>query len=256
MSNVMDSAVMATETRTRPRFFFALSVVMLVVVFLGFAPTFYLAPAFDTPTDDHGIPAYLIIHAVLLTTWYGGLVVQTGLIGRGRRDLHKTAGLIGVALAVGVVLSGAGATLLAIPRAAELGTTPRPRLNVLVTSNTLNLLLFIVLITVAFLKRSKPQIHKRLMLIGSIAIIGPAVGPGRLFGGFLQSLLGGISVPVPLVFWLLLVAPIVIADVMTLRRVHPATMWGVGAKAAAVVLTLVLVNGGQAAAYVNWLEGL
>ncbi len=257
MSEGTSSAVSPVAgAQIRPRFFFALTVVMLVVVFLGFAPTFYLAPAFDTPTDEHGMPVYLIIHAVLLTAWYVGLVVQSGLIGRGRREVHKTLGMYGVGLAAGVIITGAVATLLAIPRAAELGTFPRGRLNVLVTSNTLNLLVFMVLVSVAIYNRTKPQVHKRLMLIGSIAIIGPAVGPGRMFGGFLQSLLPDSMVPVPLVFWILLVVPIVVHDVVTSRRVHPATAWGVGAKAASVLITLALVNSGAAAAYVNWLEGL
>ena len=77
-----------------------------------------------------------------------------------------------------------------------------------------------------------------------------------MFGGFLQSLLPDSMVPVPLVFWILLVVPIVVHDVVTSRRVHPATAWGVGAKAASVLITLALVNSGAAAAYVNWLGGL
>lgn len=257
MSDVTSSLVSPVDgARIRPRFFFALSVAMLAVVFLGFAPTFYLAPAFDTPTDDHGMPVYLVIHAFFLTAWYVGLVVQSGLIGRGRRDVHKTLGLYGVGVAVGVIITGAVATLMAIPRAAELGTFTPERLNVLVTTNTFNLLVFIVLVSVAIHRRSKPQVHKRLMLMASIAIIGPAVGPGRMFGGFLQSLLPDSMIPVPLVFWILLVVPMVVHDVMNSGRVHPATAWGGGAKAAAVVITVALVNGGGAAAYVDWLQGL
>ena len=232
-------------------FFLVLAIVLLVVVFLGFAPTFYLAPLIDTPNDGVPMPLCLVLHAVLLTAWYVGLVVQSGLIRQGRQALHRTLGMFGVIVAIGVVVSGSIATLDLIPR----DTTGR--IPTLVTSNTLNLLVFIPLVAVAIHKRSRPQVHKRLMLIASIVIIGPAVGPGRMFGIFLRSLAPEfLSIPVPLYFWLPLVGAMVVHDRLTLGRVHPATIWGGGAKAAAVAITVALASSGGAAAYVDWLRRL
>jgi len=110
---------------------------------------------------------------------------------------------------------------------------------------------------VAISERSRPQVHKRLLLIASIAIIGPAVGPGRMLGSFLGSLLpDSFAVPVPLLFWLPLVGAMCVYDVVSSGRIHQATAWGITAKAVSVGVTLVMVRSGAAAAYVDWLRSL
>jgi len=247
----------AARVPVRSRFFLVLTVVLLGIVFAGFAPTFYLDPLFDTPTrvtsiaypDASPLPPFLVLHAVLLTAWFAGLVVQSTLVGRGRLDVHRVLGTVGIVIAVGVVVSGAVATLGIIPRATGE--------HVLVTSNSLNLLVFVALVSVAIHKRSRPQVHKRLMLIATIAIIGPAVGPDRMLGRFLGSLVSDvITIPVPLLFWVLLIGALVVYDLWVLGRVHPATAWGGAAKATAAAATVVLVNSGGAASYVEWLESL
>ena len=245
----------AGKTSGRPRFFFLLSLVMLVVVFLGFAPTYYLDSHFDTAIEFRPMPLYLAIHALVLTMWFVGQVVQSGLIQARRRDMHRTFGAIGAGLAAGVVITGIVVTMNAIPHAEQFGIPRGIPLNVLVASNTVNLLLFCTLVSLALYCRSKPQYHKRYMVIASIAIIGPAVSPFRAFGKFLGALLpDSLSIPVPLVFWILLVVSIVLYDLSSSRRIHPATLWGGGMKAAATVVTISLVNSGLAALYVNWVE--
>lgn len=245
------AAPRGAATRARPRFFFTLAVLLLVVVFLGFAPTFYLDPWFDTPEDAGPMPGHLVVHALFMTTWFVGLVVQSGLIQRRRYRVHRALGTLGMAVFVGVVVTGAMATLDLLPRDAS------PRIPALATSNTFNLLLFVALVPLAVLYRTRPAVHMRLMLIASIAIVGPAVGPGRMLGMFLGSLLpASVSIPVPLLFWIPLVGAIVAHDLSTRGRVHPATAWAGGAKALATVVTLALVSSGVSAAYVEWLRGL
>lgn len=245
----------ADRTATRPRFFFVLSLVMLIVVFLGFAPTYYLDPLFDTAIEFQPMPVYLAVHAVVLTMWFVGQVVQSGLIQTGRRNIHRTLGVIGAGLAASVVITGIAVTVYAIPHAEEFGIAPRARLDVLVAANTFNLLVFATLVSLALRYRSKPQYHKRLMVIASIAIIGPAVSPLRALGQFLESLIpASISIPVPLMFWVLLIASLLLHDLSNTRRIHPATLWGGSMKAAATLATILLVRNGYAASYVNWIE--
>lgn len=106
-------------------------------------------------------------------------------------------------------------------------------------------------------KRAAPQVHKRLMLIASVAISGPAVGPDRMLGMFLGRVVPDVlALPPPLIFWVLLLGALAVDDVVSLGRVHPATAWGSGAKTGAAVTTIVLARSGGAAAYVEWLEGL
>jgi hypothetical protein len=185
----------------RSRFFFVLSFLMLVLVFLGFAPTYYLDALFDTAVEFHPMPLYLTIHALVLTLWFVGQVVQSSLIQTGRQVMHRTLGLIGGGLAAGVVITGIVATANAIPHAEAFGIAPRGRLDVLVVSNSLNLLVFSTLVCLALTYRTKPDYHKRFILIASIVIIGPAVSPLRELGALLGSLLPDtVSIPVPLMF--------------------------------------------------------
>ena len=198
------------------------------------------------------MPAYLKVHAVVLSMWFVGQVVQTGLVQAGRRDMHRKFGLIAACLAAGVVITGIVVTVLAIPHAEAFGITPRFRLDILVAANTLNLLVFCMLVSLALHYRAKPQYHKRLMVIASIAIIGPAVSPFRALGQFLGALLpDSVSVPVPLIFWVLLIISIALYDLSGSGRLHRATLLGAGLKAAATVVTIVSVNSGFAASYVN-----
>lgn len=232
-----------------------MSLVLLILVFLGFAPTYYLDPYFDTTIEFQPMPFYLTIHAMILTMWFVGQVMQSGLIHAGRQKMHRTLGVIGAGFAAGVVITGIVATVMAIPHAEDFGIEPRARLDVLVASNTFNLLVFATLVSLALRYRLKPQYHKRLMLIASISIIGPAVSPLRALGKFLGTLLpGSISIPVPLLFWMLLIATIILYDLTISRRIHPATIWGGCMKALAAFATISLVNSGHAALYVDWLE--
>ena len=229
---------------------------MLIVVFLGFAPTYYLDSFFDTKIEFRPMPGYLAIHAFILSMWFVGQIVQSTLIQTGRRTMHRKVGVIAAGLAAGVFITGIVVTVYTIPHAEEFGITPRAGLIVLVMSNTMNLLVFLTLVSLALYFRSKPQYHKRLMLIASIAIIGPAVSPFRALGQFLGSLLpDSVPIPVPLLFWLVLIASIVIYDLLDTGRIHRATLWGGGMKFAATAITLSLVNSGLADSYVDWIEG-
>jgi len=237
------------------RFFFSLTLVMLIVVFLGFAPTYYLDSFFETAIEFQPMPGYLTIHAFILSLWFVGQVVQSALVQTGHRDIHRIAGVIATGVAAGVFITGIVVTAYAVPHAEDFGITPRARLNVLVVSNTMNLVVFAILVSLALHFRFRPQYHKRLMLIASIAIIGPAVSPFRALGKILGTLLPqSVSIPVPLLFWIVLVASIGLHDWSVSGRIHRATLWGGGMKIAASVITLSLVHSGVAGSYVNFID--
>jgi hypothetical protein len=83
------------------------------------------------------------------------------------------------------------------------------------------LLLFALLVSWAIRNRGKPDVHKRLMLIASISLAAPAIvrWPGA-------EAVVPFSVLVPQVT---LFAVLIVHDIVTGRRVHPATGWGVAA---------------------------
>jgi hypothetical protein len=80
-----------------------------------------------------------------------------------------------------------------------------------------------VLVTLAVVYRGRPDAHKRLMLLASISFMGPAVARISRW-----PLLGGEQGPFTPAVLLGLLAAVVVYDLITLRRVHPATLFGVG----------------------------
>lgn len=81
-----------------------------------------------------------------------------------------------------------------------------------------SLILVAVLIGGAIAFRRNPDAHKRLMLIGSISIVAPAISrwPGALT-------MFPVFVLLPQI---LLLLSLIVYDLVTRRRVHAATAWG------------------------------
>jgi hypothetical protein len=93
------------------------------------------------------------------------------VISVGRRSLHRRLGFAGVGLAAAVMVT----TYMTAIEAAQLdgsggGITAANRLY----STIVILVLFGVFIAVGTLFRKRPDIHKRSMLLATIAIVGPA----------------------------------------------------------------------------------
>jgi hypothetical protein len=95
------------ERKYNRRFFFATVILLLAVVAIGFAPTYYLAVGLRASRPSKVVH----VHAVIFSTWMLMLLLQTGLISARQVRWHRTLGVAGFALAcamvVCVVLTGA-----------------------------------------------------------------------------------------------------------------------------------------------------
>ncbi|MEQ1911584.1 MAG: hypothetical protein ABMA15_22395 [Vicinamibacterales bacterium] len=77
-------------------FFTVGSGVMLAGVLIGFAPTFFLRPAFlDSP-----LPLLLVVHGIVMTAWHLMLPAQSYLAETRRLRWHRPLGWASVAVAV------------------------------------------------------------------------------------------------------------------------------------------------------------
>ena len=163
------------ELHLRSKFFLYLSFALLVIVLVGFSPTFYLRAFFDVPV----IPLYVYAHGAALTAWFTWFCVQTTAINLGRVDLHRRLGTIGISISILVLLSGAVAALGLAPRLLEkYGNIDAdlPRIAGVVWGNIGMLVAFTGFVVAAVLNRQRAEIHKRLMLLASISISLPAFG--------------------------------------------------------------------------------
>ena len=216
------------RTPHRGRFFVAMSVAAAVTVFLGFARTYYLKSVFPTPS----FPLLFHVHGALFTAWMILLVLQASLAASRRIALHRRVGAIGGLLVVPMLISGSLAAIAAargeapISAAALRGETTLtvaalalPPLEAMVVPLT-TMLLFGVFAGAGLAYRTRPDVHKRLMLLATFAMLPAAVGRamGRLLGPTHPTLFFD-----AIVFFLL---AIVIHDRRKLGRVHPVTLWG------------------------------
>src|SRR6185295_2421075 len=98
----IESTPRARPKRSDSVFFPLMAIAMALVVFVGFAPTYYLREQFNGPP----LNLLRMIHGAAFTGWIALLVTQTGLIAANRRDVHRKLGVAGAGLAVLMVILG------------------------------------------------------------------------------------------------------------------------------------------------------
>jgi uncharacterized membrane protein YozB (DUF420 family) len=159
------------------------------------------------------------LHAIAYTAWLVLLAVQVWLVRTGRRDLHRRMGLAALALLPAMLILG--------PTTAYLGVANNPWMPdkwiAWLSVNYTNAIGSIVLLTAGFLMRRNAAAHKRLMVMGTIAVTEP--GFSRIWAPFLEARLGEGYVPFYISTYIgtvVLVVAVGIYDLATRRRLHPA----------------------------------
>ena len=205
----------ARGARRRERMFYTgMALAAVATVFAGFARTYYLRPYFSAGS----LGPLLHLHGVIFTSWLVLLPVQTALVALGRTHLHRRLGVAGGVLAALMVVVG---SLTAIVRAKVTEVPPgTPDPLAFLTIPLGDMLVFATLVGAGLYYRRRPDVHKRLMLLATIAILPAATA--RLPLAFIQEV-------GPLAFFgladLFIVACLVY-DLVSLRRPHRATIWG------------------------------
>lgn len=208
-STVSVGAPIAVRDR---RFFFGMSIAIALVVFAGFAPTYYLRGYYQTEP----LPSVFAIHGAVFSAWVVLFVVQAALVSARRTDIHRKLGVLGAVLAPLMLVVGFQAAITAARRGFSTPGLPPPLVFLAVPF--FDLVVFGGLVAAALWYRRNPAMHKRLMLLAMLAVITAAIarlpgvlplGPLAFFGLTNLFLLAGIM-------W----------DKWTRGRVHPAYIWG------------------------------
>jgi hypothetical protein len=210
MENVQTAPAVIRRRRER-WFYVGMSIVVAITVFAGFAPTFFLRPYFTSAP----LMPLLQVHGLVFTSWIALFITQTVLVARHRTDIHRRLGILGGVIASLMVLIG-GAT--AVIRASQ-GAVPVPGASPLsfLVIPLGDISLFAILVVAGFYYRRRPDVHKRLMLLATISILAAAVA--RLPFSIMQA-------GPPAFFGLtdLFIVTCVLYDLITLRRIHRATV--------------------------------
>jgi hypothetical protein len=196
-------------------FYLAMSIVLAGIVVYGFSQT---VPSDFTPP---GLPLLLKFHAAVFFSWILLSVVQPALIVGGSRALHRRIGWIGTGLALAMVGMGASAILLGLWSGQVPPFYPH---GLFIKRGFVGLLVFAALVSTGVVMRRHAPWHKRLLLCATIVIITPGLEramPLFLFGDAWPYAVDGT------IDLLALAGPVF--DLVTLRRVHPAYLVGIGA---------------------------
>ncbi len=190
-----------------------MAIALALVALAGFAPSYYLKSHFSF---GPALTPLLRLHGAVMTAWLVLLVTQTTFIAARRVAWHRRLGIVGVALAATLI---ALAAYTAVQRAKDglLGEGMVPPLQFLAIP-LMSVLVLPVLIGAAIYFRKRSDYHKRLIMLATVEFVTPAAA--RL------TILAGLGPPVGFALCDLFLVAIVVRDLVTLRRVHPATLWG------------------------------
>jgi hypothetical protein len=226
MATIAEQRVQRARRVTAARWFYSgMAFVLAVVMFAGFAPSYYLHG--DAPLDigtyldrpPQPIRGLFLLHGAVYSAWFALALAQSLLIAGKKLAWHKWLGQSAMILAPLMVLLG----LLVALYSARHGFHGETRPAVQSAAFPLSLLTWFSGFVIAGLSlRKRPEAHKRLMLLASIAIIAPAIGrvEGLPYPDWLPEWWNwAIPFALPLLAW----------DLATLKRLHPATLVGVSA---------------------------
>jgi hypothetical protein len=195
------------------QFYTGMAIAAAVVVFIGFAPTYFLRASYQSTA----LPTYLEVHGFLFTTWIALFIAQTSFVAARRTNVHRRLGWAMAVLALVMVVVGTTAGIWSMRRQVEAGSAEQAQ--AFLTTPLFSMVAFAAFVAAAISLRRDSQTHKRLMLLATISILDAAVA--RLPLEFLRTSSWN-YLPTTDVF--LLAA--ILYDIASRRTVHQVYIWG------------------------------
>lgn len=181
----------------------AAALLLFVLMLLGFQQFYVHGKAYPAHPLAPPIRALLIAHGVAMTLWVVTFVVQSLLIVGGNRRLHMAVGPFAGVLAAAMVLLGLWLPIQTTRFEPDVAVWNLNRVHFMAIP-MFAILTFGAFVTVGFLRRRRPEIHRPMMLLATLSIIPAATDRitglpdlyaasvwGALFGPFFIALIVG-----------------------------------------------------------------
>ncbi len=205
------AVVTQRKLRADDIFFPAMALLILGIVVTGFGKSYFLAGMVRAK-----LPNGLVhVHGAVFVLWIFLVFAQPWLIAAHKVKWHMKLGVLSLVLLPSMSILGV-LTLFDFIRRAQPGEGP----ELLLVGDMEILILFLVLTSWGLLARRDSASHKRLMILGTMAIMGPAISRWN----------AGIPVALGVIFALPLF--VLAYDLWSLRRIHRTTMVAVSLTAA------------------------
>lgn len=234
---------MNASTRMLPRLadrrlFVGASFGIIVIVFAGFARSYFLRPLFS----HDSLPPLLHIHGALMFAWFALFFVQTCLIETNHVSLHRKLGMFGLALAATMLVLGPYVAFHAAARDIRARSEAAEFDLLIIGYDCVITALFAGFVACAIALRKRVDLHKRLMLLATLSLLTPAIGRLPLHSNLAAVLLGDLCVVL-----------CVVADLWLHRRLHPVFIIGAPL---IIVATYLAYVGVQTSAWMNFARAL
>ena len=206
----------------RRKFYVAMAVLMITMIFIGFWPSYY-GPLTRGATQA---PPILHIHGFIYISWMFLLVAQTYLAATGRVKQHIAVGNFGIYLGSAVFVMGLIVSFVAPVMTFNAGTRSLDEAAGFLLIPLGDMALFGPLFFSAVAYRKKSELHKRLMTLSTIAIAFAAIFR-------MQAL--GLPLSYGIALWFALPVFCLIYDLKTKGKIHPVYWLGIAGMILAIL---------------------
>jgi hypothetical protein len=202
----------ASAARPAPRklhvYFVVFALLFAAIVLTGFSRTFFIPMARGVLAK----PLIVHVHGAIFFAWTALLVTQATLAATKRLRAHRKVGSIGAWLVLPMLVLGTW--VATIDTIHDYGAGDGDAALSFYYGELADLAMFGLLAGGAMLLRHKPEFHKRWVLLGSLGLIGAAIGRIPEISSF------------NLYIFLGLIASVACYDIASRRSIHPATWIG------------------------------
>jgi len=201
------------------------------IALLGFLPTYWAPLALGS----FAASPVVHFHGLSATAWVLLFAAQATLAAKGRLEGHRALGLAGIAVATAMVLSGWMAVVGSLEAGLERGFEGQARAFSIIPFTLMLFFAIVVAVAVAYARR--PDIHFRLMLVATAAVLAPAIARWFILGAAAaRGVPADLLAPPPMIVTLvpalvtdLLIVVAIAHDIRRRGRPHPAYLVAGGA---------------------------
>ena len=231
MATVIAEAAPPRARAARSKLYVGLAILISTIVAAGFSRSFY-----GTLVGGATHPWVIHVHAAVYVGWLALLIAQAVLAARGRIAAHRKVGRFGIGYGVLVLVLGLIVSIAMPVINVHAGLWDAARAEEFLAIPLGDMFLFGGFFGAAVAYRGKPEIHKRFILLASVAVMFAAVSRATYNAGLLigdPTAFAGTATKLALWFAPVLVA--IVHDLVTRRRVHAVYWIGIVAMSIALL---------------------
>jgi hypothetical protein len=209
---VKETQSRAVAGRKPRQFYLGITLFMIALVIKGFWPSYFGPLLSGTATR----PWVIHLHGIVFSGWMVLLLAQALLVALGRTATHRKVGEFGMFYGGLVLLMGLIVGFVAPILHVQSGEWTRDRAAGFLLVILGDMALFAVFFIGAMIYQREPEVHKRMIVLATVALLFAAVARMGLFDR-------------PLLMLAVWLSPVIIAmgyDIFSRRRVHPAYFVG------------------------------